>query len=158
MAKNLSLGAILGIVIVTALIVSIATTSITGNVIKVNNLGALGKYKIYTQEEIDAKLDTIIAYFSKSSNLDFKELYLTSDEPESKITINGKSYTIQLVSASDTAATIKIIGGNSPSQSKEIGESSVVMINGLLVGVNTADETNFKLSTTITIYSTLTTR
>jgi len=55
MAKNLSLGTILGIVIVTTLIVSIATVSITGNVIKVR-INLVGK-EIYTRAEIDKKLN-----------------------------------------------------------------------------------------------------
>ena len=63
MAKNLSLGAILGIVIVTALIVSIATVSITGNVIKVRP-SSFGKevYKtneVYNKTEIDGKINDI---------------------------------------------------------------------------------------------------
>ena len=55
MAKNLSLGTILGIVIVTTLIVSIATVSITGNVIKVR-INLVGK-EIYKRAEIDKKLN-----------------------------------------------------------------------------------------------------
>src|SRR3989338_5689714 len=63
MAKNLSLGAILGIVIVTTLIVSIATVSITGNVIKVRP-SSFGKevYKtneVYNKTEIDGKINDI---------------------------------------------------------------------------------------------------
>ena len=51
MAKNLSIGAILAIVIVTTLIVSIATVSITGNVIRVKSVST--GTQIYTKSDLN---------------------------------------------------------------------------------------------------------
>lgn len=74
---------------------------------------------------------------------------LTSDDPIADVTVSEKSYTLELVSASDTAATIKVTDSDGNSDSKEVTESNSKKIQGLTIAVNTADETNFKLSASI---------
>src|SRR3989338_7112976 len=49
---------IVGVALVVAVVASIATASITGNVIKQNNY-VYGKYQLYTTAEIDAKLKNV---------------------------------------------------------------------------------------------------
>jgi len=74
---------------------------------------------------------------------------LDSDNPTTTVTIGGESYTIELVSASDTAATIKVTDSDGNSDSREVSEADSKKIEGLEVGVITADETNLKLSASI---------
>ena len=81
---------------------------------------------------------------------DAEKVDLTSDAPTSTVTVGGASYTIELVSASDTSATIKITNSAGVSASKEISEAASKRVNGIDVAVTNADETNLKLSATIT--------
>jgi len=71
---------------------------------------------------------------------------LDSDNPSAEVTIAGKTYTVELVSASDTTATIKVTDSTGKSETKEITEAQSKKVNGLTIAVNTADETNLKLS------------
>ena len=55
MANNkINLWVVVGVALVVAVIASIATASITGNVIKLNQ-DRFGKYQVYTKQEVDAK-------------------------------------------------------------------------------------------------------
>ena|SRR3989338_6736212 len=56
-------------------------------------------------DETNLKLSAIIMI----ANQEF--FYLTSDNPSATIAINGQAYTIELISASDTSATIRITCG-----------------------------------------------
>ncbi len=79
-----------------------------------------------------------------------EKVSLTSDEPTADVTIGGKTYTIELVSASDTSATVKVTNAEGVSDTKDINENNSKKINGITVAVTNADETNFKLSATVT--------
>ncbi len=74
-----------------------------------------------------------------------KVLSLTNDNPQKEFVVRGENYNIELMSASDESATIKI------SQTKEITEGSSKKVGGLDITVNSADETNLKLSASISI-------
>ena len=74
---------------------------------------------------------------------------LDSDNPSADVTVSGKVYTVELVSASDTSATIKITDSDGNSDSKEINEAASKKVQGITVAVVTADETNLKLSASI---------
>lgn len=78
-----------------------------------------------------------------------EKLSLTSDAPTVDVTIGGKTYTVELVSASDTAATLKVTDASGASETKEVSEAASKKINGVTIAVQTADETNLKLSATI---------
>lgn len=158
MANNLSVGAILAIVIVTALVVSVATISITGNVIKVKSAysgtyvytkaeidNLLGSY--YKKTEIDSKINGNLLLHSLMKEV-FTKVDLSSDFPQQTAILNGVSYNVELMSASDSAATIKINGGTP----QEIGEGNSKGFNGVYVFVSTADETNLKFSVTIVLF------
>ena len=82
-----------------------------------------------------------------------ERLDLTSDSSSSTVTIGGVSYTVELVSASDTAATIKVTNSAGVSASKEITEAASKRVNGVDVAVINADETNLKLSASVIIGS-----
>jgi hypothetical protein len=69
--------------------------------------------------------------------------------PSQEVTIAGITYTVELVSASDTAATIKVTDGAGNSESREVNEADSKKINGLTVAVTNADETNLKLSASV---------
>jgi len=74
---------------------------------------------------------------------------LTSDDPAAEITIKEKVYTVELVSASDTAATVKVTNSEGKSETKEVSENASKKINGITVAVTNADETNLKLSASV---------
>ena len=74
---------------------------------------------------------------------------LSSDAPSASVVVAGATYTVELVSASDTAATVKVTDSSGASESKEIDEAASKKINGITVAVTTADETNLKLSATV---------
>lgn len=78
-----------------------------------------------------------------------KKVSLSSDDPSAEITINGNSYVLELISASDSSATIAITDSDGNTESKEINEAQSKKINGISVAVTTADETNLKLSATV---------
>jgi hypothetical protein len=84
---------------------------------------------------------------------DADKVDLTSDAPTSVVTVGGLQYTIELVSASDTSATIKVTNSEGVSSSKEVNEAASKRINGVDVAVTNADETNLKLSATVTVGS-----
>lgn len=78
-----------------------------------------------------------------------QKVALSSDDPSAEATINGKTYTIELVSASDTAATIKLTDSTGATDQKEINEAASKKLLGVEVAVDTADETNLKLAATV---------
>ncbi|MEK6829203.1 MAG: hypothetical protein AABY15_03675 [Nanoarchaeota archaeon] len=78
-----------------------------------------------------------------------EKVSLSSDLPASTVTVGGESYTIELVSASDTSATVKVTNSAGKSESKEVSEAASKKINGVTIAVQTADETNLKLSASV---------
>jgi hypothetical protein len=79
-----------------------------------------------------------------------EKISLDSDSvPSQEVTIAGETYTVELVSASDTSATIKVTDSAGNSESKEINEADSKKVNGVTIAVTTADETNLKLSASI---------
>ena len=78
-----------------------------------------------------------------------EKLSLDSDNPSADVIIDGSVYTVELVSTSDTAATVKITDSSGNAESKEINEAASKKINGITVAVVNADETNLKLSASI---------
>jgi hypothetical protein len=69
--------------------------------------------------------------------------------PSQEVTIAGLTYTVELVSSSDDAATIKVTDSAGNSESREINEADSKKVNGLTVAVTNADETNLKLSASV---------
>jgi len=96
---------------------------------------------------------TIAAATTPTSLVLLKEaekLSLDSEtNPSQEVTIGGETYTVELVSASDTSITIKVTDSSGASDSREVDEAASKKIQGLTVAVQTADETNLKLSGTI---------
>lgn len=94
---------------------------------------------------ISASTDTDSIILLKSA----EKLSLDSNNPSGDVTIDGSIYTIELVSSSDTAATIKVTDSSGKAESKEINEASSKKVNGITIAVTVADETNLKLSATV---------
>jgi hypothetical protein len=69
--------------------------------------------------------------------------------PSQEVTVAGETYTVELVSASDNAATIKVTNSAGTSESREVDEAKSKKVNGLTIAVTNADETNLKLSASI---------
>jgi len=79
-----------------------------------------------------------------------EKVTLTSDaNPSQEVTVGGNVYTIELVSASDTAATVQVTNSAGTTESKEISEAQSKKVNGIQVAVINADETNQKLSASV---------
>jgi hypothetical protein len=73
----------------------------------------------------------------------------SESNPSATVTVGGKTYTVELVSASDTSANIKVTDSAGVSDSREINEAASKKVQGLTIAVTSADETNLKLSATI---------
>ena len=78
-----------------------------------------------------------------------EKVSLTSDNPTADVTVGNETYTIELVSSSDSSATIAVTDSSGNTESKEISEAASKTINGITIGVTTADETNLRLSATV---------
>jgi hypothetical protein len=78
-----------------------------------------------------------------------EKLSLDSDNPTAEVTIAGKAYTIELVSASDTSATIQVTDSEGNTNSKEINEADSKKVGDITIAVTNSDETNLKLSASI---------
>lgn len=78
-----------------------------------------------------------------------ERISVSSDDPSREVTISGKTYTIELVSASDSAATVRVTDSTGNAETKEISENASKKVNGLTVAVTNADETNLKLSASL---------
>jgi hypothetical protein len=74
---------------------------------------------------------------------------LSSDDPTKEVVIGGKTYTVELISASDDSASIKVTDSNGVSDDREINAADSKKINGLEIAVTSADETNLKVSATL---------
>jgi hypothetical protein len=82
-----------------------------------------------------------------------QQVSLSSDDPSAEVTVKDSAYTVELISASDTAATVRVTDSTGKTDSKEINEDTSKTVNGLEVSVTNADETNLKLSATISVGS-----
>ncbi|MBI3334302.1 hypothetical protein HYZ97_02350, partial [Candidatus Pacearchaeota archaeon] len=70
-----------------------------------------------------------------------EKVFLDSESnPAETVTVSGSEYTIQLVAATDTSATIKVTDSAGKSEQKEINEAASKKVNGIEVGINSADE------------------
>ncbi len=70
-----------------------------------------------------------------------EKIYLDSESnPSQTVTVAGKEYTVSLVAATDTSATVKITDASGKSEQKEINEAASKKVNGVEVGINSADE------------------
>ena len=94
---------------------------------------------------ISSATDTDTIVLLKSA----EKFSLDSNNPSTDVTIDGSVYTVELVSSSDTAATIKVTDSSGESETKEIDEAASKKVSGITIAVTTADETNLKLSATV---------
>ncbi|MEK6894062.1 MAG: hypothetical protein AABX10_01215 [Nanoarchaeota archaeon] len=76
----------------------------------------------------------------KSAETLFLSVGSTSSVPSQTVEVEGETYTIELVAASDTSATVKVTNSAGQSDQKEINEAASKKIMGVEVAVNTADE------------------
>src|SRR3989338_3643399 len=111
-----------------ALISVLGNAYLTGNFIRVNNLGTLGKTPVYTKADIDATLPNLI---DLSSENPWAVFTLASDsDTSSKFSYVAQKYEIQLISASDNSATFKMGPESveiSEGQSKRIGLDEILV-------------------------------
>ena len=63
-----------------------------------------------------------------------------SDPSSTTVAVDGEEYTVELIAASDTAATVKVTDSDGNSESKEISEDASKKVQGIDVAVNLADE------------------
>ncbi len=95
---------------------------------------------------VGAATDTSNLILLKSAEkLNFDSSGTTSSE----VTIENKKYTVEMVSASATAATIKVTNEAGATEQKEVSEGYSKKINGVTIAVNTADSNNLKYTASI---------
>jgi hypothetical protein len=78
----------------------------------------------------------------KSAQKSFLSVGGASPVPTKTVDIDGETYTIELVAATDTSATIRVTDSSGEDDQKEINEASSKKILGLEVAVNNADESD----------------
>ncbi len=88
---------------------------------------------------------TSLILFKEATKVDFDSSGSTSQE----VTIGGATYTVEMVSASTSAATIKVTNAAGASEQKEVNEGYSKKINGVTVAVNTADSNNLKYTASV---------
>ncbi|MBU3912596.1 MAG: hypothetical protein KKE50_00740, partial [Nanoarchaeota archaeon] len=88
---------------------------------------------------------TSIVLLKEATTLNFDSSGTTSQE----VTVSGKKYTVEMVSASATTATIKVTNEAGTNEQKEVSEAASKKINGLTVAVNTADTNNLKYTASV---------
>ncbi len=64
----------------------------------------------------------------------------SNQKPTADVVVDGKAYTIELVTASDTSATVRVTDSTGKADQKSVNEAASKKINGLEVAVNDADE------------------
>ncbi len=88
---------------------------------------------------------TDLILFKSATKMNFDSTGTTSGEA----TINGKTYTIELITASTTTATISVTSEDGTSEQKEITEGFSKKVNGITVAINTADSNNQKYTASV---------
>ncbi len=78
---------------------------------------------------------------------------LSSENPTATISVEGSEYIIELVSATDSSATIKVTDSSGSTDRKEINEHASKKISGVEVSVDLADENNQRISASVSIGS-----
>lgn len=76
----------------------------------------------------------------RSAETLFLSVGSASSVPSQTVEVEGETYTLELVAASDTSATVKVTNSAGLSDQKEINEAASKKILGVEVAVNTADE------------------
>lgn len=76
---------------------------------------------------------------------------LSTASPSAEVTVAGKLYTVDLISTSDTSATIQVTDSSGTTTSKEINEDASKKVGDVTIAVINADETNLQLSATIVV-------
>lgn len=82
--------------------------------------------------------DSLVLF--RSAETLFLSVGAASSTPSQTVEVEGSTYTIELVAASDTSATVKVTNSAGQSDQKEINEAASKKILGVEVAVNTADE------------------
>lgn len=154
MVVNKSNWGLIIVIIGVALVASIATASVTGNVIKINQ-DAKGKYKVYTTSETYSKAETdqrisnaitklikiidheIMEPLRKLRLIEHCDQYVQLEGKES-IKLGGESYHLELINV-DSSDIAKIKIGNveesvTKGQIYEFGEVSSGSLSGMIRG------------------------
>jgi len=76
----------------------------------------------------------------KSAETLYLSVGAASSVPSQTVEVNGETYTVELVAASDTSATIKVTNSAGQSDQKEINEAASKKILGVEIAVDNADE------------------
>lgn len=88
----------------------------------------------------DTTLSELVLY--KSSDRLTLSLGGTNPTPSSTVTVEGIQYTVELVAASDTAATVRVTDSSGASSTREVDEDESKKIQGIEVALVYADESD----------------
>ncbi len=108
----------------------------------------------YTKAEVDAIIAQFEDALAKRLNTFVRlPVRLTDKDSDIGVYIMGEYYRVNLVSASDTSATIKVTDSSGgKSETKEVNEGASKKINGITVAVTNTDETNLALTADLKVY------
>ena len=149
-----------------ALISVLGNAYMTGEVIVKKS--PTGTVDVYTKTEVNnmiskvnggiiERFDTLMTIVSPLG----ERVDLTNNFPKDDVTISGKIYTIELISASDSAATVKVTDRDSVGviDSVEIKEGSIRSFKGLFLYIAKANEqpftgTDYEFAASVIVYPT----
>jgi len=144
MVENREMIAIIAIAIIISVGVSLATVNITGNATSKITGDIVAKTSgkdpnVYTKAEVDALMANLANQISQTCEL---KISLDTNNPSKSINLEGNTYTIRLISASDTIANIEVgaVDLEAPAN-KVLNEKSSTSINGLNVKLESSDKT-----------------
>lgn len=129
----------------------IGTTAATGlyntsivfdNTVNFTNTDSQGETMTLFGKEWTVGADTTITdlVLYKSSEKVLLSLGGTSPTPSRTVDVDGETYTVELVSGSDSDVTIRITDSSGHTESKEIDEDQSKKVNGIEIAVTSVDE------------------
>jgi hypothetical protein len=89
---------------------------------------------------ISSATDSDTLVLLKSAQTLFLSIGSETSTPSEVVTVDGETYTVELVTANDDSATIRVTDSSGKADSKDINEAASKRVNGLEVAVNLADE------------------
>lgn len=76
---------------------------------------------------------------------------LTNEDPSAEVTIGGETYTVELITAEATTATVKVTDSSGNSAQKEISENNSKKVGGVTVAVISSGANNLLITATIVV-------
>jgi hypothetical protein len=131
--------AVVVVIIIVAVIASLVTSNITGNVINLNQ-DRSGKYQVYTQSEIDNKINGLQANIQAVDNSVCGKYALISETKTVNnvtsggisIVVDNSRYLVELTYVDSTSVILSIYGGANEIDTPKLTEGTSFMVDGII--------------------------